>query len=153
MDDAIVHVVMLLQIATTLFMVGVIWFVQVVHYPLMARVGRAESAAYEQSHTVRTGWVVGPPMLLELASGILLLWIRPVGVSLIQALMGVALLGVVWISTRFVQVPCHDRLSQAFDPGVHRRLVSSNWVRTAAWSLRGLLVLWMVWMSISEVHR
>lgn len=153
MDDSIAHLVLLLQVVTILFMVGVIWFVQVVHYPLMAHVGRAEAVAYEKSHTRRTGWVVGPPMLIELGTGFLLLWIRPTGVPFIHALVGAALLAVVCISTQFVQVPCHNRLSMAFDSGVHRRLVSTNWVRTAAWSMRGLLVLWMVLMSLSEVHR
>lgn len=144
MPEEIARGVVLLHLAATLFMVGLIWFVQVVHYPLMARVGRAEFVAYEQAHTRRTAWVVAPPMLVELATGIALLWVRPAGVSLAAALAGVALLAVVWGSTRFVQVPCHETLSRAFDPGVHRRLVSTNWVRTAVWSLRGILAVWMV---------
>ena len=32
---------LLVNAATTLFMVGVIWFVQSVHYPLFSRVGEA----------------------------------------------------------------------------------------------------------------
>lgn len=117
MDDTIANVVMLLQVVATLFMVGVIWFVQIVHYPLMALVGRAESVVYELAHTRRAAWVVGPPMLIELVTGMLLLWVRPAGVSLIQALMGAALLAVTCVSTQFLQIPCHDRLSKAFDPG------------------------------------
>jgi len=31
-----------------------------------------------------------------------------------------------------------------FIPSSHRLLVASNWLRTAGWSLRGLLVLAMV---------
>ena len=139
----IAHTVLMLHLATTLFMVGVIWFVQVVHYPLLALVGRAESAAYVQAHARRTAWVVGPPMLLELATGMILLWVRPAGVSLTQVLVGAALLVVVWTSTLLVQVPCHEQLSRAFESGIHRRLVETNWVRTAAWSMRGLLALWM----------
>lgn len=147
MRDEIAQGVLLLHLAATLCMVGLIWFVQVVHYPLFARVGTSQFAAYEQAHTRRTGWVVGPPMLVELATGMSLLWVRPAGVPLTQAVAGVALLAVVWISTRFVQVPCHQRLSRAFDSGVHRRLVSTNWARTGAWSLRGFLVVWMVLLS------
>jgi hypothetical protein len=150
MDDTIAGLVLLPHLAATLFMVGVIWFVQVVHYPLMAGVGRAESVAYEQAHTRRTGWVVAPPMLIELATGILLLWVRPAGVPLAPAVAGAALLAVVWISTQWVQIPCHNRLSRAFDSRTHRRLVSTNWARTTAWSLRGLLVVWMVLMALSE---
>jgi hypothetical protein len=143
-SDPLAAAVFLLHLAATLFMVGVIWFVQVVHYPLLARVGPAEAVEYEQDHTRRTGWVVGPAMLLEAASAVLLLWARPAGVSDLLAGVGAALLAVAWASTWLVQVPCHDRLCREFDRVVHRRLVRSNWVRTAAWSLRGLVALGMV---------
>jgi hypothetical protein len=60
------------------------------------------------------------------------------------------LLAVIWISTAFVQVPCHEQLSQGFDKAVHQRLVWTNWLRTAAWSLRALLVLWMAWATLQH---
>jgi hypothetical protein len=144
MSDPLAGLVLLAHAAATLFMVGLIWFVQVVHYPLLARVGPAEAVGYEQAHTRRTAWVVGPAMLLEAGTGVLLARVRPAGVSDLQVGFGLALLAVVWASTRFVQVPCHDRLSRAFDPPTHGRLVATNWVRTAAWTLRGLLALWMI---------
>ena len=46
--------------AATLYMTGLIWFVQVVHYPLMGLTGKAEFSAYEQRHTLLTTWVVAP---------------------------------------------------------------------------------------------
>jgi hypothetical protein len=58
---------------------------------------------------------------------------------------GTALLAVIWLSTAVVQVPCHEVLSRVFDSEVYQSLVSTNWIGTAAWSLRGLLLLWMVW--------
>ncbi len=48
-----------------------------------------------------------------------------------------------WLSTMILQVPCHEILTLSFDPVVHQKRVSTNWIRTAAWSLRGILVLWM----------
>ena len=143
MHDQIAHGVVLLHLAATLFMVGVIWFVQVVHYPLLARVGTSGFAFYEQAHTRRTGWVVAPPMLAELVTAVLLLWVRPADVPLWTAGAGLALVVVNWGSTWAIQMPCHDRLTRGFDPAVHRRLVATNWFRTAVWSLRGLLVLGM----------
>lgn len=130
-------------------MLGVIWFVQVVHYPLFAKTGHAEFSAYEQQHTALTTWVVAPPMLLELATAVLLFWCKQTGVSTGQLSIGLALLVVIWLSTALIQVPCHNRLSQSFDAAVHRRLVVSNWIRTIAWSLRALLVLWMAMSSLS----
>ena len=53
--------VLYLHAASTLSMVGLIWFVQVVHYPLFARVEQG-FIAYEQIHQQRTTWVVAPLM-------------------------------------------------------------------------------------------
>src|SRR5206468_3820837 len=77
------------------------------------------------------------------ASALLLVWFRPAGMPDWQVEVGLALLVGVWVSTAFVQVPCHEVLARGFDPAVHRRLVRSNGIRTAGWSLRGLLALWM----------
>jgi hypothetical protein len=53
------------------------------------------------------------------------------------------LLASVWLVTLFVQVPAHRRLGHGFEAEVHRRLVTSNWLRTAAWTARGALALAM----------
>lgn len=144
MSVSVAESVLLVHVSATLFMVGLIWFVQVVHYPLLAYVGIGEVAAYEQAHTRRTSWVVAPPMFLESLTAALLIWVRPMGVTDTQIITGLVLLAVIWFSTQFIQVPCHQRLCQAFDPGVHRRLVLTNWVRTLAWTLRGLLGVTML---------
>lgn len=126
-------------------MVGLIWFVQVVHYPLLARVGRGGFAGYEASHVRRTTWVVAPPMLVEAVLAVVLAVRPPVGVPKVAAWVAFGLLGIIWLSTAFLQVPMHRRLAAGFDDDAHRRLVSLNWIRTTAWSVRGLLVL--SWLS------
>lgn len=148
MNDPIVRSIFLMHLASTLFMAGLIWFVQVVHYPLYSQVGTAEFAKYEQRHNTVTTWVVAPPMLIELATAVLLLWFRPPSLTALPLIIGLSLVGVNWLSTMFLQVPCHAILIQAFDPAVHQKLVSTNWIRTAAWSLRGILVLWMTSSAI-----
>ena len=60
--------ILLLHAAATVFMTGLIWFVQVVHYPLFSAVGRDRFSEYEGRHSRLTGRVVGAPMLLELAT-------------------------------------------------------------------------------------
>ncbi len=51
------------------------------------------------------------------------------------------LLAVSWVSTFAVQVPLHRKLAGGFEAADHRRLVVTNWVRTAAWTLRAALLL------------
>lgn len=134
-------VLLLVHAFATLWMVGLIWFVQVVHYPLMARVPAEAFAAYERAHTARTVWVTAPLMLLELgtAGALAALFWDELNRSLLIA--GALLVGVVWVSTFGVQVPLHRRLERGKDDAAIRRLVGSNWVRTVAWSLRGAVAL------------
>lgn len=143
MSSLFPRLLLLAHLASTVFMTGVIWFVQVVHYPLFARVGGSEFPAYELQHTDSTTWVVGPPMLVEGLTALLLFWFRPAGASTWLLSLGLALVVVIWISTAFLQVPCHELLSEHFDADVQQRLVATNWVRTVAWSLRSLMVLLM----------
>ena len=131
------------NLIATLYMVGLIWFVQWVHYPLLAAVGRREFVAFEQAHVSRTWPVVGPPMLVELVTAVLLVLAPPPLVPPGAVWLGLGLLAVVWISTALLQVPSHQRLGQGFDAAVHQRLVATNWIRTAAWTARGFLVVWM----------
>ena len=114
-------------------MAGLIVFVQIVHYPLMARVGADSFVGYEGAHTVRTGWVVIPPMLAELGSAVWLAAILPPGQARQMAWVGLGLLAVIWGSTALFQAPAHGRLVRGFDADVHRRLVRTNWIRTVAW--------------------
>lgn len=140
--------VLLAHLAATLFMTGVIWFVQIVHYPLFNRVHGDNFGTYAALHGRLTTRVVAVPMIVELLTGALLLWRQPVGVELLPTSFGFALIIVVWLSTFLLQVPQHAALGTGFDDAAHRTLVFTNWLRTAAWALRSLLVLWMVAATI-----
>jgi len=148
MNDQLLRLLFLVQLGSTLFMTGLIWFVQVVHYPLFAGVGGAEFCRYEERHRVLTSWVVGPPMLLEMATAVLLLWYTPPSIPSWAIWSGLSLVGVIWASTAWLQVPCHELLSQCFDAAAQQRLVVTNWVRTFAWSARAVLLLWLTWTMI-----
>jgi hypothetical protein len=63
-----VKYVLLAHLAATLFMVGVIWFVQVIHYPLFSRVGPEKFSVYSEAHSRLTTYVVGSPMLVEFST-------------------------------------------------------------------------------------
>lgn len=125
-----------LHLLSTAYMTGLVWFVQVVHYPLMDGVGEPGFVAYERRHQSRTTWVVAPMMLLELATAAALLYRSPAGMAPAWAWIGAALLAIVWLSTFALQVPCHKQLSRGFDEAAWGRLVATNWIRTAAWSGR-----------------
>ena len=138
----------------SLMMAGLLWFVQIVHYPLFARAaGDAEGwKAYESEHQSRTTLVVGPLMLVEAATALLLLVLRPEGVDLALLIASVVLVGVVWALTFFFAVPLHARLSGGFDAAVHRSLVAVNWPRTIAWTARSAVSLLIVRQFLVASH-
>lgn len=140
MTEAMLLAVLLTHAAATWFMVGLIWFVQVVHYPLFDGVGEQGWAEYGRRHQRLTTLVVGPVMLVELVTSLLLLAMRPGELTI----AGAVLLGLVWASTFFVQVPLHGRLERGHDPDIVRRLVATNWARTVLWTARGVLALWLL---------
>ena len=92
------NLILIANLVSSCYMVGLIWMVQIVHYPLFARVGREQFVAYQTSHQSLTTIVVGPPMLIEFLTAVLLIWYRPTGVpgGLIYAAL--AVLVVVWLS-------------------------------------------------------
>ena len=132
---------LLLNAAAVLLMTGVIWFVQLVHYPLFGSVGGDQWRSYHSEHSRRTTWVVVAPMTVDLATSIALVAAVPAGVSPALVVAGAVAAVVTWGATGLLAVPAHRRLSNGWHAGVGRRLTSTNWVRTTAWSCHSLLVL------------
>ena len=137
-------ILLLAHAGATLAMFGLIWFVQVVHYPLFALVGRDGFARYERANTRRTGVVVGPLMVVEAITAAGLLVFPPAHIGRELPAAGFALLLLIWGSTAALQVPAHRRLEQGFAAACHRRLTVSNWIRTGMWTLRAALALWLL---------
>jgi hypothetical protein len=137
-DLLTVELLAVVHLAATAAMCGLIWFVQVVHYPLFAAVGADQFVRYEQQHRFRTGLVVGPLMAVETAGAALLAGIAVTGGAVAGgwAVCGLVLVLAVHLSTIAVQVPLHGTLGEGFDPVIQRRLVRSNWVRTVLWTAR-----------------
>lgn len=81
-------------------------------------------------------------MLIEVSSALLLGW-APHGVfnGTPMRWIGLVLLVLIWVSTFAVQVPLHERLALGFDRAVWHRLVATNWLRTIAWTVRGIIAL------------
>lgn len=131
------------HLAATWFMVGLIWVIQLVHYPLFAGVGRGEFMAYHADHNRLITMIVMPVMLTELISAVALAMQPPASVRPMLLWLSVALVGIAWLTTAFASVPAHGVLSAGFDLQAHRSLVLTNWIRTIVWSAKGLLLLAM----------
>lgn len=141
-------VVLLAQVVSTAVLTGIIWTVQLVHYPLMARVGAGEQVAYAQAHAPRMAGVVMLPWTVQGASVGWLLFTRPEVIPTV-ALVGAAVAAATTVIVTVVaSVPAHDRLRAAPDARAHRRLLHTNWLRTCAWSVHLALAVWMLTLAV-----
>lgn len=131
--------ILAIHIAATVAMVGIIWSVQWVQYPLFAQVEGAQFRGYHDAHMRRIGNVVGPLMILEAGTGVLLV-ANSALISNLGFLVSLVLLAVIWGSTFVVQIPLHRRLGATFSKDDVQRLVRSNWLRTIPWTARALLL-------------
>ncbi|MEM9113600.1 MAG: hypothetical protein AAGD10_08600 [Myxococcota bacterium] len=133
---------LLAHVFATFAMTGVIWMVQVVHYPLFAQVGSEAFASYHEAHTRLITWIVLPLMCMEAGTAALFAVQPPRPLAGWAAWLGLALVSLIWAVTFFHSIPRHGLLAGAFDPRAHTELVAGNWLRTLSWTLRSGLMLW-----------
>ena len=132
--------ILLTNLLATWAMVGVIWTVHVVHYPLMAHTGPEHSAAYQRRHVKQISLLVGPLMIVEAIAAAALFTAAPGFASLVSLI----LLAAIWGITGVLSVPAHDRLQDGYQREPFAVLMRSNAARTALWTLRGVLVASLV---------
>ncbi len=136
-------IVLLSGLGSTLFMTGVIVFVQVVHYPLFADLGAETFRTYHAQHVRRTTYVVMAPMIVELITAFIQMVRPPEGSGFWLTGLGLLAALTTWLATFFVSVPAHDRLALGFETGAHQTLVATNLFRVAAWIVHASVLLLM----------
>jgi hypothetical protein len=119
-----------------------------VQYPFFSHFTAESFTKYHDDYRFWITPVVAPPMIVELAASILLLFYPPANIDSKLLWCGLFLTLIIWASTFFLQVPLHEKLAAGFDAQTHAALVNTNWIRTAAWSLRAVLVLYFAWKTI-----
>jgi hypothetical protein len=139
------QILLSIQAVASSAMCGLIWFVQVVHYPLFGLLDGEPSKAFARAHQDRTARVVIPFLLAEGAAAFFLAVWPPVGVPRPVAVIGAVIVAAIWLSTAAVQMPLHRRLArEGHGAAAVAALVRSNWLRTVLWSLRAALAAWML---------
>ena len=130
----------LANLACAFFLTGLVWVLQVVHFPSMPRVGRDGFRDFARSSRARNTALMSGPMLIELIAAAWLAIVMRGGLPLFAG----ALVVVIWAVTWGRIAPLHARLIRGYDAALVRRLIAWNWARTAAWSLRSATMMWIV---------
>ena len=129
---------LIIHLIATSVMVGVIWTIQLVHYPSFHFIELNQYTTFQRFHMSRISYVVIPAMLTELFTLILII------ISMDQVdhiiLASALLLIVIWLMTAVFFSGVHQKLTLGYDQAVVEKLVKINWGRTLLWTLRLTLV-------------
>jgi len=124
-----------------LLMTGIIWIIQLVHYPMFHAIDREKFVAEMNRHKTKITFIVAPIMLIEILSGFLMLF-NPNDYDYpweFRIILFVLVL-IIWIATFYIQVPAHQKLSKGYKKSIVNALIRSNWLRTGIWTLKSVIL-------------
>ena len=130
----------IVHLVFTCIMVGVIWVIQLVHYPSFHFIDSSKYRSFQDFHMQKISFIVVPAMVLELASGLIVLYLnfREAILVFISMIMLIA----IWIITAVFFVNLHGKLTLGYDKLTVNSLVKINWLRTGLWTSRLLVLLY-----------
>ena len=134
-------IVILLNLITAWALAGLIWTIQLVHYPSFHLIDPARFEEFCSFHQRRITYIVAPLMLTELWVSVLLI-LRGLD---FYTLSNFLIVGLLWICTVFLSMPLHKKLDSGFSIEVIHQLVATNWPRTFLWTVRGVLAVLIIW--------
>ena len=132
-----------IHIVSTSLMVGVIWIMQLVHYPSFNFINVEEYKSFQEFHMKRISLIVIPVMIMELTSGVLIFWIYQTDNIFFN--ISLFCLFFIWFLTAILFSKMHQKLTLGYQISIVTKLVNSNWLRTISWTLRLGLVLLAGW--------
>ena len=136
--------------AASMFMVGLIWTIHYVHYPLFAYVGESTYASFQAVHVERIGRLLFVPWLTEGFSLIGIVALAFLGgrrTLRVPAVINGAAMAIVLVMSGFWSAPAHGKLAEGFDKAVHDELMTVNLIRTLAWTVCGACSIWIVFST------
>jgi hypothetical protein len=141
------QVLALVHLVSTMCMVGLIWTIHFVHYPLFAFVGDAEYATFQAEHVERIGrLLIGPWTVEGFCIAALLAFVARSDYRrlAVPVFIGAVAMAVILGISAFFSAPAHGKLADGFDASVHSDLMLADLFRTLAWTLRGAVAVWIV---------
>lgn len=132
-------VFLLSELVLTAMLTGLIWTIQLINYPQLQMVGAQDYSAFHQFHIRAITPLVAPLMIAELILCSLNLYQKNLPIQL--GIASLILVLIVWATTFFLSVPLHEKMVLAKNLESIHKLVSTNWMRTIAWSVKLFLMM------------
>ena len=140
--------VLLGHLIFTSIMTGVIWVIQIVHYPSFHFIEKELYTAFQKFHMNKISIIVIPTMLAELITGMMLFLNKSSKSPFL--IISFVILVLIWLITGVFFSKAHNELMTGYQELVVNQLVVMNWIRTLLWTLRLLLLTYFVYLHFSK---
>ena len=124
---------------STSLMVGIIWVIQLLHYPAFNFIKESDYVEFQHFHMQRISFIVVPVMILELFSAFMLVYY----VRSNLLILCLIILLFIWLITFVFFTKLHQSLLGGYDKIIVDKLVQINWSRTVLWSLRLIILIYI----------
>ena len=124
---------------STSLMVGIIWVIQLLHYPAFHFIKESDYVEFQHFHMQRISFIVVPVMVLELFSAFMMVYYIQ---SNLLILCFIILL-FIWLITFIFFTKLHQSLLGGYDNTIVDKLVRINWSRTILWSIRLIILIYI----------
>ena len=140
--------VLIVHLTFTSIMTGVIWVIQIVHYPSFHFIEKELYTAFQKFHMNKISIIVIPIMLAELITGMMLFLDKSSKSPFL--IISFVILVLIWLITGVFFSKAHNELIAGYQELVINQLVAMNWIRTLLWTLRLLLLTYFVYLHLSK---
>ena len=124
---------------STSLMVGIIWVIQLLHYPAFNFIKESDYVEFQHFHMQRISFIVVPVMILELFSAFMLVYYFRSNLLILCLII----LLFIWLITFVFFTKLHQSLLDGYDKKIVDKLVKINWSRTVLWSLRLIILIYI----------
>ena len=127
--------ILIIQLLFSGIILGILWFIQLIHYPLFFKI-KEDFEAYEKEHIKRMTYLIIPLIIPDVFLNVLLtlLLVHHPYSLLLAFSLGFNLM--TWLSTLFFQIDQHKQLSCCFSLKTLKALVKTSWIRTVLWTFK-----------------
>ena len=133
--------IFLLNLVLSFIAVGLIWTIQLVHYPSMRFIPKERFVEYHNFHSIRISFLAIPLMVTELGTSLILFYQNYNNAIQTIFLINLVIVALIWLSTFLIQVPLHNALSKEKQSEKLSKLICTNWIRTILWTARSILMI------------
>ena len=132
---------LMIHIISTSIMVGVIWVVQLVHYPSFKYVNESDYIIFQKYHMSNISNIVFPVMFTELITALIILFFGEKSLFFVLSLICLFL---IWVMTGVLFTKYHSILKEGKDLMIIEKMIKANWIRALLWTMRLIMILFVI---------